>query len=82
MNIADQEALDGYVQRLATEASHIYGKVTFESALMPFHGYNNILRVRNQKLGIEAKYSESDWVLPLEVGGKMSHSVRKTVHLT
>ncbi|WP_281659134.1 hypothetical protein [Halobacillus sp. Cin3] len=80
-DIADQEVLDNYVERIALESSQIFGKVMFDTAIMPFHGYSNILRVRNQTLGIDEKYSETDWSIPLESGGSMSHEVRRVVKL-
>ncbi|TWT04596.1 hypothetical protein [Planomicrobium sp. CPCC 101079] len=81
-DIADQETLDSYVERIAFEASQIYGKVTFSTALMPFHGYSNVLVLKNRTLGIDAKYAETDWTMPLKAGASMSHEARKVVSLT
>lgn len=80
-NIADQSALDGYTQRIAFEASQIYGKIEFETAIMPFHDYADVLNVQYSKLGINGKYSETEWSIPLQIGGRMSHSVRKVVNV-
>jgi hypothetical protein len=78
-DIADQTALDAYTQRIAFEASQVYGRVEFETAIMPMHDYYDILNVIYSPLGINGNYTELNWSIPLEKGGKMKHSVRKVV---
>lgn len=78
-NTADQAALDSYTERIAFEASQIYGKLKFNTALMPMHDYFDILQIEYSSLGINGKYSETEWTLPLVVGGQMNHSVRRVV---
>lgn len=78
-NIADQSALDGYVERIATNASQIYGKINFNTGIMPHHDVDDVININYSKLGINAKYSETKWTLPLEVGGTMSHELRRVV---
>ncbi|WP_163102247.1 hypothetical protein [Peribacillus alkalitolerans] len=78
-DIADQTTLDAYVQRIAFEASQVYGKITFETALMPMHDYGDILEIDYSPLNIMGKYSETSWTMPLAIGGKMRHEVRKVV---
>ena len=80
-DIADQEALDAYVSRIAFESSQIYGRIQFETALMPIHGYGDVLQLRYQKLGIEGKYLELNWSMNLTVGGVMTHELRQVVTL-
>lgn len=80
-NIADQAALDAYTERLATEATEIYGHIKFSTAIMPFHSYSNVLQIRNQTLGINDKYSETKWSMNLESGGSMEHECRRVVSL-
>lgn len=79
--MADQAALDAYVQRIAFEASQIFGKVTFETAIMPFHGFQNVLYLENETLGISGKYAETAWSFDLKAGATMSHSVRRVVSI-
>ena len=81
-DIADQESLDAYVERLAFESSQIYGRVKFNTAIMPFHSYSNVLRIVNKKLGINDKYAEVNWSMSLQAGASMSHEVRRVVSLT
>ena len=78
-NIADQESLDAYVQRIANDASQVYGYINFETAIMPHHSYSDVMNLEYSKLGIVGKYSETNWTLPLQAGAMMQHQVRKVV---
>lgn len=80
-DIADQTTLDAYVNRIAFEASQVYGKLKFSTALMPFHEYSDVLRVRYQGLKIDDLFSETSWTMPLKVGAAMTHEVRKVVNI-
>lgn len=80
-DIADQASLDSYVQRVAFEASQVYGRIRFNTALMPFHGYSNVLQVEYSPLGINGKYLEMNWTMELRVGGVMTHEVRQIVNV-
>lgn len=80
-NIADQSALDSYVQRIAFEASQVYGKIEFETAIMPMHDYMDIVQIDYSPLEINGKYTETSWTIPLKVGGRMRHSVRAVVNI-
>lgn len=80
-DIADQEALDGYVQRIADEATRLYGKVSFETGPMPFHDHDDILQFDYSRLGISRKYIETSWTLPLEAGATMKHEVRRVISI-
>lgn len=80
-DIADQESLDGYVQRIAHEATKIYGKLQFETGIMPFHDIDDVLQIEYSGLGITEKYIETEWSFPLQAGGTMSHEVRRVVEI-
>lgn len=80
-SIADQEALDAYVERLAFNASQVYGYLDFTTAINPLHSYSDVLDVRDRDLGIDDKYAETNWTMPLKAGSLMSHSVRKVVNI-
>lgn len=80
-DIADQAALNAYVERIAFEASQVYGRIKFETPIMPFHEYYDIIRLRYTDLEIDGKFAETNWTIPLEAGGKMSHEVRKVVQV-
>lgn len=78
-NIADQTALNNYTKRIAFEASQIYGHIEFETAIMPMHSYSDLLQIQYSGLGINDRYVETNWTVPLAVGGRMKHSGRKVV---
>lgn len=76
---ADQASLDARVARLAFEASQVYEVVPWKSGLMPIHAGNDVYRITYSPLGINAKYAETDWTLPLAAGGVMEHKARRVV---
>ena len=80
-DIADQAALNEYVKRIAFEASQVYGKIKFNTAIMPFHSYMDMIRIRNNTLGLDAVYTETSWKIPLAVGGRMEHEGRRVVNI-
>jgi hypothetical protein len=80
-DVADQQSLDAYVQRIAFEASQLYGKLTFETAINPLHDYMDVLQLEYSRLGINGKYVETGWTMPLEAGAQMQHKVRKVVSI-
>lgn len=80
-DIADKASLDAYVNRIAFEASQIFGKVKFETAIMPFHGFQDVLYLKNDTLGIDGKYAETSWNIKLQAGALMSHECRKVVNV-
>ncbi|WP_153124689.1 hypothetical protein [Peribacillus tepidiphilus] len=80
-DIADQQSLDAYVQRIAFEASQVYGKLTFETAINPLHDYMDVLEIDYSPLGITGKYSETSWTMPLKAGARMKHEVRRVVSI-
>ncbi len=80
-SISNQQALDEYVERLAYNASQIYGYLNFETALNPLHSYSDVYNIRHNGLGVEDKYSETNWIMPLEAGALMRHSARKVMYI-
>lgn len=80
-DILDQATLDAYTKRIAYNASQVYEKVQFETALMPHHSYMDTLFVEYRNLGISSKFTETSWEMDLQAGGKMKHSVRKVIAL-
>lgn len=79
-DIADQEALDNYVKRIAIEASNVYGHVEFKTAIMPFHSDLDNLYLRYTPLGIDGNFQEIGWSINF-ADNTMSHDVRKLVRL-
>ncbi|WP_053957170.1 hypothetical protein [Inediibacterium massiliense] len=80
-DIASQSDLDDLTRRDAYNASQVYGHVTFETAIMPFHEYLDCLYLRYNRLGINDKYIETSWEIDCKAGSKMRHTVRKVVNI-
>lgn len=80
-DIADQEALDKYTKRIAGDASQVFGKIKFNTALMPMHDYKDIIHLKYSKLDIDAKFCEIGWTMDLSAGGTMNHDVRRIVSI-
>lgn len=74
-----QDALDQLAQSMAFEDSQVYQSLTFNTAIMPQHGDYDVLRLVYGAFGINGIYAETDWSLPLQSGGLMSHSARRVV---
>lgn len=71
--IDSQEALDKYIRRKAAEASQVYDKCSISTALMPGHGYRDIIRLKyKDKTGV---YVENAWSMELKAGGTMTHEL-------
>ena len=73
----DLETLQGEVEKVAYEDSQIVTKMEFTTAIMPMHSYNDILRIKHDKLGINARFQEVSWSMPLSATGTMSHSAKE-----
>lgn len=80
-DILDQNTLDEYVQRIAYEASQIYGKFVFETAIMPHHSYMDCIYCEHSRLGISNKYIETSWEIELKAGGRMRHNARRVINI-
>lgn len=80
-DIASQSILDEYVRRIAYEASNVYGKFIFNTAIMPHHSYMDALYCEHTDLGIKNKYIETSWEMDLKAGGVMRHSARRVIQL-
>jgi hypothetical protein len=80
-DISDQATLNSYVERIAFEASQVFGKLKFKTALMPFHEYSDVYRVKYDALKIDYKFSETAWKMSLKAGGEMEHEVRRVVNI-
>ncbi|WP_144518562.1 hypothetical protein [Bacillus thuringiensis] len=78
-NLETQEDVDTYAQRILQETTMAYQKIQFNTALMPFHEYQDCIRVRYSELDIDDRYIETSWKMQLKVGGEMEHEARKVV---
>lgn len=76
---ADQSTLDQKAARLAFEASQVFEAIECETALMPIHSGNDVVRVTYGGLAVDDKYSEQSWVMELRAGARMRHHWRRVV---
>jgi len=82
-NIANQEALEMHVQRIAIDHTSAYSHLTFGTALMPTHGSADTLLCDFPTVfDAPQKFSEMQWEMPLKYDGIMHHKARKVVSLT
>lgn len=80
-DIYDQTTLDAYVKRVAYEASQVYAKFDFSTALMPHHSFLDSLFIDHTLFSISDKYIESSWSMELQSGGRMTHNCRKVIQI-
>jgi hypothetical protein len=80
-DILDQATLDAYTLRQAYEASQVYGKFEFSTALMPHHSFLSCLFLEHTDYGIADKYIETSWSMDLSPGGQMSNSCRRVIRI-
>lgn len=80
-DIVDQTTLDEFTKRIAYNASQVYGRFDFSTALMPHHSYYNCLFIEHSDFGISHKYMESSWAMDLQAGGTMTHSCRRVIQI-
>lgn len=80
-DIADLTTLKAYVDRIAFEASQVYGRIKFDSPIMPMHENYDVIHFVYTPLGIDGKFAEMNWTIPLEAGAQMSHELRKVVSI-
>lgn len=81
-NLNTQTEVDAYAERILQETSMAYQKIKFNTALMPFHEYQDCLRVRYSELEVDDRYIETSWKMQLKVGGEMEHEARKVVYVS
>ncbi len=80
-DIADQSTLNDLVRRVAIEKSQTYDAVILPTALMPHHSYRDCIFVNENNLGVGNKYIEYAWEMDLNVGGTMTHTLKRVVKL-
>jgi hypothetical protein len=74
---ADQESLTAQVLRIAQESTQQYRKIEFFTGLMPMHSDSDVYTFAYSKLGISEKFTETEWILPLDIHGRMTHRARR-----
>lgn len=75
--IASQEDLDAAIALKAFEANQVEETIIFYSALMPIHGHKDTLALEHPDA--QGTVVQSKWEIPLEVGGRMTHTTERLV---
>jgi hypothetical protein len=81
VDAADLDSLQGIVQQQAYQDSQVARKVTFKTAAMPIHSYNDVYHLRHDKLGIDGKFQELSWEMPLKPGAEMTHVAQEVISI-
>lgn len=75
--IASQAELQAATLKYAAEVTEVYETVSIDTALMPHHGYNDLLILDNSMAF--GRYLETSWTMTLKAEERMSHTVRKLI---
>lgn len=78
--IANQEALDEYVRRIAFEQSQVNRKIQFYTLLMPIHGVRDVLLLDCEEL-VNGIYVQTGWTMELQAGARMLHEAKGLVEV-
>lgn len=76
-NIASQDALDGYAQRLCSDSMLSSEIITVSTANMPGHGIYDTVAITHPK--IEGIFQEIAWSMILGDGQSMTHTLRRSI---
>jgi len=80
--IASQEALDTFVDRLAIESTSALTHLSFGSVLMPTHGRaETLMCIFPEIFDSPLKFQETGWEMPLVYDGVMQHTARRVIRL-
>jgi hypothetical protein len=66
VDAADLDSLQGIVQQQAYQDSH---------------SYNDVYHLRHDKLGIDGKFQELSWEMPLKPGAEMTHVAQEVISI-
>lgn len=77
----DETSLKRKVKRLQYEANREYENISFNTLINPLHSDNDCYTIIYGPLGIDEKYTELNWEIPLEAGSTMTHTARRVVKL-
>jgi hypothetical protein len=80
--IASQEALDAFANRLAIESTTAFSHLKFGTALMPTHGSaETLLCIFPDVFPVPLRFHETAWEMPLTSNGIMTHEARRVVRI-
>ena len=76
-NIASQEELQAYADRMRNESLLSARAITFYTLNDPGHGIGDVLVLTHDDIG--GIYLETGWQMQLSAGSLMTHSAKRTV---
>lgn len=76
-NIASQDALQAYADRLCQQSMLATELIQFDTLTEPGHGIGDILALEHQ--GFSGIYEETAWYITLAAGSVMTHEAKKVV---
>lgn len=76
-NIASQEELQAYANKIMQEAMFAVQTLSFETFVEGGHGIGDIISINNQEIG--GLYEETAWSVTLAVGTTMKHTAKRLV---
>ncbi|MFB5189062.1 hypothetical protein [Alicyclobacillus fastidiosus] len=76
----DLDSLQGIVEQQASQDTMIH-QVNFSTAVMPIHSYDDVYHFTHNPLGIDGKFEEQSWTMPLQAGGMMQHVANEVVSI-
>lgn len=76
-NIASQEELQVYANRLRNESMMATREIAFSTLAEPGHGVGDVLALMHDDIG--GIYIETGWQMTLEAGRLMTHTAKRTV---
>jgi hypothetical protein len=75
--IASQEELEIATKRALASAAEQYETLRFSTALMPHHGYGDLLGM--ESAAATGRYLETGWSMKLQAGTHMTHTAKRLV---
>ena len=76
-DVSDYDTLYNLCKKASAEATSIYHKVEFNTAINPNHLYMNCISLKYYRCN--GKFIETSWDMQLETGGSMTHNVREVI---
>lgn len=76
-NVASQEELQAYADRLRNESMFTTQTVSFETFAEGGHGIGDTISISDEKIG--GVYEETAWSITMQAGKRMKHTAKKEV---
>lgn len=76
-NIASQDGLQEYVNKIRNEAMQTYEYIDIETSIVPTHGVGDVVAVSYEDM--QGIFREVSWTLTMKSGQSMSHKLQRVV---